>query len=133
LKRPPIFTTLLVVLFLGAFTTQGRAQTQSSQISLGSATTGNAEIQFLGNTNAIAFLYCDGVLVLTCDPGGVTYAAPGVSASPFGAGFYISGAPSGDYTAAIFVAGPQSYSYGTGTIYWSDAWGNYVSVDFVVY
>ena len=104
------------------------AWAQSGPLSLGAVYSGSVEVEVISNTYSVISLYQNGNLVFSYDSGGVLYADPGAywtTAGGFGREYYfISGLPSGDYTAVLTVAGPSS-AYGVDATNLQIEWHNW--------
>lgn len=90
------------------------AWAQSNPLSLGSVSSGDIEVEVIAETYNVISIYQDNNLVFSYDSGGVLYAASGVywtTMGGFGREYYfVSGLPSGNYTATLTVSGP-TYLY----------------------
>ena len=109
------------------------AWAQSAPLSLGYSESGNFEVDMIDNAGGSVSVYCNGELVFACDSVGVTTAASGIYWSWAGAGFSVSGAPSGNYTATLNAQGSSSnytFSAGGNAVYWNTGY-YYSTVEFI--
>lgn len=113
---------LLAVMFLAGATV---LHAQSSRVTIGSVS--SLTIDMMYDTFGSFTLYQDGQPILSADPAGVTYVAPGVNWQWLTQGYsYVAVYDlTGEISIEANVSGGGGYSYGSSSIYWTGNWGGY--------
>lgn len=129
-NKHPMKTLLKVFTAIAALTFATAAFAAEETVSLGSKdyySTITIELREYGyGSGGSVVLYCDNVLVFAADPGGVTYAAAGVSYWIDSYGFFhVTQLPEGEYTGGLSVNWGGSFSSSGNNVTWQANSGQY--------